>query len=82
MTTTARGQGDAPPLVQTCACVYQTSGHLQGGEEVLICTLAEGSCPLQECRPLMGGRRVAVCLLPPCGQKTRPDPAGSDQRVP
>jgi CBS domain-containing protein len=34
------------------------------GEEAVICTLAEGGCPLQAVRPLTGGRHAAVCLWP------------------
>jgi len=30
----------------------------------VICTLSEGSCPLQDMRPATGGRHVAVCLMP------------------
>ena len=29
----------------------------------MICTRAQGSCPLQELRPMTGGRHTAVCLL-------------------
>ena len=33
------------------------------GEDAVICMLAQGSCPLQELRPMTGGRHTAVCLL-------------------
>jgi CBS domain-containing protein len=46
------------------ACPYQVKGRLLTGEEAVICTLAEGSCPLQVMRPTTGGRRTAVCLQP------------------
>jgi CBS domain-containing protein len=46
------------------ACRYQVKGRLLTGEEAVICTLAEGSCPLQAIRPTTGGRHTAVCLEP------------------
>jgi len=46
------------------ACPYQVNGRLLTGEETVICTLAEGCCPLQEMRPMTGGRHSAVCRLP------------------
>jgi CBS domain-containing protein len=46
------------------ACSYQVKGRLLTGEEALICTLAEGSCPLQAMQPITGGRHTAVCLQP------------------
>jgi CBS domain-containing protein len=46
------------------ACSYQMKGRLLTGEEAVVCTLAEGSCPLQVMRPTTGGRHVAVCLQP------------------
>ncbi len=52
---------DAAPLP---ACPYQVRGRLLTGEEAVLCTLAEGNCPLQEMRPLTGGRHVALCLQP------------------
>ncbi len=55
--------GAAPRLIRTCP--YQTEGRLLTGEEALICTLAWGSCPWQEMRPLTGGRCAEVCLRPP-----------------
>jgi CBS domain-containing protein len=45
------------------ACPYQVTGRLATGEDALICIRAQGSCPLQEERPLTGGRHVAVCRL-------------------
>lgn len=55
-----RGAEDAPLV----ACPYQMKQRLPTGEEAVVCTLAEGSCPLQEMRPTTGGRRAAVCLEP------------------
>jgi CBS domain-containing protein len=46
------------------ACPYQVKGRLLTGEQAMICTLAGGSCPLQDMRPTTGGRHTAVCLLP------------------
>lgn len=43
------------------SCPYQTKGHLLNGDEVVLCTLAEGSCCLQEMRPTTCGRHSAVC---------------------
>jgi CBS-domain-containing membrane protein len=45
-------------------CSYQVKGRLLTGEEAVICTLAEGSCPLQEMRPITDGRHVAICRQP------------------
>jgi CBS domain-containing protein len=45
-------------------CSYQVKGRLLSGEEAVICTLAEGSCPLQQMRPGTNGRHSAVCLQP------------------
>src|SRR5688572_1984458 len=42
----------APAGVAGAACSYQVKGRLLTGEDAVICTLAEGSCPLQEMRPL------------------------------
>jgi CBS-domain-containing membrane protein len=55
----ARGPKDVPPP----ACPYQVKGRLLTGADAVICTLAEGSCPLQEPRAMTGGRHTAVCLL-------------------
>lgn len=46
------------------SCAYQVKGRLLTGEDAVICTLAEGSCPLQAMRPLTEGRHVAVCRQP------------------
>ena len=48
------GAADGPAL----ACPYQVKGRRLTGEETVICTLAEGGCPLQEVRPLTGGRHA------------------------
>lgn len=56
----AKGVDEAP----LPACPYQVKGRLLSGEDAVICTLAEGSCPLQEMRPSTGGRHMAVCLQP------------------
>jgi CBS domain-containing protein len=45
------------------ACPYHTWGRLLNGQKTMICTLEEGSCPLQRIQPTMGGRTTAVCLL-------------------
>jgi CBS domain-containing protein len=46
------------------ACPYQVKGRLLTGEEAVICTLAEGACPLQVMRPTVGGRYTALCSMP------------------
>jgi len=46
------------------ACSYQVRGKLLSGEDAVICTLAEGSCPLQVVRPTLGGGHAATCLQP------------------
>lgn len=58
----AKGAADVP----LPACPYQVKGRLLTGEgeEAVICTLAPGSCPLQEIRPTAGGRRTTVCRQP------------------
>jgi CBS domain-containing protein len=53
------GAEDVPPP----ACPYQVKGRLLTGGDAVICTRAPGSCPLQEVRPMTGGRHTAVCLL-------------------
>ena len=56
----ARGAAeDAPPP----ACPYQVKGRLLTGEDAVICTRPQGSCPLQELRAMTGGRHTALCLL-------------------
>jgi CBS domain-containing protein len=61
-----RPQVDRPDAGDHLAprCPYQIKGRLLTGEEAVICTLAEGACPLQAVRPLTGGRHAAVCLWP------------------
>jgi len=54
-----------PAAVPEPVCPYQTKGRLLTGEDAVVCTLAEGSCPLQQTRPATGGRHVAVCQAPP-----------------
>jgi CBS domain-containing protein len=54
-----RGAEDVPPP----ACPYQVKGRLLTGADAVICTRARGSCPLQEVRPMAGGRHTAVCQL-------------------
>jgi CBS-domain-containing membrane protein len=57
----ARGGAEVvPPL----ACPYQVKGRLLTGAMAVICTRAQGSCSLQELRPMTGGRHTAVCMLP------------------
>jgi CBS domain-containing protein len=54
---------------QVRTCSYQVQGQLLTGEEAVVCTLAEGRCPLQAMRSTTAGRRTAVCLQPrgvPC----------------
>jgi CBS domain-containing protein len=55
----AGGRKDVPPP----ACLYQVKGQLLTGADAVICTRAPGSCPLQELRPMTGGRHTAVCRL-------------------
>jgi CBS domain-containing protein len=45
------------------ACPYQVRGRLLTGGNAVICTRTPGSCPLQEVRPMTGGRHTAVCQL-------------------
>jgi CBS domain-containing protein len=53
------GAEDVPPR----ACPFQVKGRLLTGEDAVICARAPGSCPLQEVRPMTGGRHTAVCRL-------------------
>lgn len=46
------------------ACPHQVKGRLLTEEEAVICTLAEGCCPLQEMRPTTSGRHTTVCRQP------------------
>ncbi len=55
----AQGAEDVP-----ADCPFQTSGRLLGNGEGVICTLGQGACSFQEIQPSLGGRHVAVCLLP------------------
>ena len=59
---TLRGAG-GPEDVPPPACPYQTRGRLLNGTDAVICTRATGSCPLQEVRPMTGGRHTSVCRL-------------------
>jgi CBS-domain-containing membrane protein len=56
----ARGAPNTPMPT----CPYQVKGRLLTGEAAVICTLAEGNCPLQVMRPTTAGRHTAVCLQP------------------
>jgi CBS domain-containing protein len=53
------GAKDVPPPV----CPYQVKGRLLTGGDAVICTRAQGSCPLQAMRPTTGGRHTVVCQL-------------------
>jgi CBS domain-containing protein len=57
------GAGGAAGDALAPACPYQVRGRLLTGEDAAICMRAEGSCPLQEVRPMTGGRHTVVCLL-------------------
>ncbi len=59
------GTAEPPRTLGVSSCPYQTTGRLLNGAEGVICTLAEGNCPLQELWPMTGGRQTAMCLLPP-----------------
>jgi CBS-domain-containing membrane protein len=61
-------EGVPPP-----ACPYQVKGRLLTGADAVICTRSPGSCPLQEMRPMTGGRHTAVCRL---GEEAVSDWAG------
>ena len=56
------GPGAEPRPIRTCP--YQTQGRLLNGQEAVICTRAEGECPLQVMQPTTGGRHTAVCRMP------------------
>lgn len=47
-------------------CNYQMRGLVPGSPGEVVCTLAEGSCPLQVMQPTTGGRRIAICQDPSC----------------
>jgi CBS domain-containing protein len=57
-----QGSRDAED-VSPPACPYQVKGRLLTGADAVICTRTPGSCPLQEVRPMTGGRHTAVCRL-------------------
>jgi hypothetical protein len=44
------------------ACPYRVTGHLLTGEEAVICTVADGSCPFQVVQPTIGGRHTTLCV--------------------
>ncbi len=58
-----REAGYGPGPDQIPACPYQVKGRLLTGEEAVICTQCEGSCPLQVIHPETGGRHTALCTL-------------------
>jgi CBS domain-containing protein len=62
-------EGRRTEKVPVPACPYQVKGRLLTGEEAVICTLAEGNCPLQVMRPTTGGRHTALCTLLPLNLK-------------
>ncbi len=49
---------------QNAGCSFQVRGRLLTGQEAVICTLAEGSCPLQRMVPTTQGRHTALCVQP------------------
>jgi CBS domain-containing protein len=61
----AEQEGRSTEKVPVPACPYQVKGRLLTGDEAVICTLAEGSCPLQVMRPTTEGRHTALCTLLP-----------------
>ena len=61
----AEQAGRSADKVPVPACPYQVKGRLLTGEEAVICTLAEESCPLQVLRPTTEGRHTALCTLLP-----------------
>jgi CBS domain-containing protein len=58
-------------VVPIPACPYQVKGRLLTGEEAVICTLAEGLCPLQVMRSMTGGRHTALCKLSSASRSNR-----------
>jgi CBS-domain-containing membrane protein len=54
-----RREAASPPT-----CPYQVQGRLLSGQQAVICTIAEGYCPLQQSQPTTGGRHTMVCLQP------------------
>lgn len=45
-------------------CPYQVRGRLLSGQEGVICTLADGSCPYQAAKSTTAGRHTDVCERP------------------
>jgi CBS domain-containing protein len=60
----AEQEGCGTEQVPFSDCPFQVKGRLLTGGEAVICTLAEGNCPLQVVLPATGGRHTARCLLP------------------
>ena len=57
--------GFREPVVGTPrACHYQTPGRLLTGDEVVVCTLAIGCCPVQKTQPTTTVAHMAVCSSP------------------
>jgi CBS domain-containing protein len=56
----AQGGAEAVPPP---ACSYQVRGRLLTGGNAVICTQTKMSCPMQEVRPMTGGRHTIVCQL-------------------
>jgi CBS domain-containing protein len=53
---------EGPHALQTCR--YQERGSLPDGPGAVVCTLADGACPLQDERPTTAGRHINLCRLP------------------
>jgi CBS domain-containing protein len=58
------------------SCPYQVRGRLLTGEEAVICTLADGSCPFQAVQPTTGGRHTELCMR----SRTEDSPFGTVPR--
>jgi CBS domain-containing protein len=56
--------GHGAESVPLATCPYEVKGRLLTGDEAVICTMAEGCCPLQEMWPTTGGRHTMVCRQP------------------
>jgi CBS-domain-containing membrane protein len=54
-------------------CPYQVQGRLPSGDEAVICTLEDGSCPFQAVQPTTAGRHTEICVR----QATEPSPFGA-----
>lgn len=52
------------PLPRTCG--YWERHRAAGGEETILCRLAEGACPFQRAAQLPGGREAVGCSDPHC----------------